>query len=201
MGTPRTSPTTLRLLAPLAAEHSSLPTSGDGLLEGFTAIAAFVADRDRQSAEDSARQLDAEDEFLAAFQGVCSTVVRPAMQSAIDRLASGGGSGLIVEHPGGEARFRRPSLAIWMSLEGDFKDEPHEDRHPYLAFEADVSRRQVYVSEGDRWHDAGGNTSGRVGTWDIADITGEKVVNELLQIACRAAKYPSALGGAAPAST
>jgi len=74
-----------------------------------------------------------------------------------------------------------------MSLKGEVVGEPRLDRYPYLLLEADVEGRKVQVDEGDMWRGAGGNTSGRIGTWEISDLTRKRVTEELLAIARRAA--------------
>ena len=94
------------------------------------------------------------------------------MDAVVERLRQLGGDGLVEEHPGGEARFRSPRLALWMSLKGEIVDEPRLDRYPYLLLEADVEGRKVQVDEGDMWRGAGGNTSRRVGAWDVSETHG-----------------------------
>jgi hypothetical protein len=109
------------------------------------------------------------------------------MFAVLARLRELGGDGQIEEHPGGEARFRNPRLTLWMSLNGPIVGEPRLDRYPYLQLEADVERRQVQVDEGDMWRGVGGHSSGRVATWGTADLTKQRVTEELLAIARRAA--------------
>jgi hypothetical protein len=148
-------------------------------------ILAEVAQRDLQSAADSARVLDRQHQFLGEFTAVCQQVIRPAMQAVLERLERDGGGGAIREHPGGEPRFGSPSLILWMSLEGEIDGEPRPDRHPYLQLDANVSGGEVHVFEGDMWRGRGGNRSGRIGTWQLSDITADRVTTELLSIAHR----------------
>ena len=110
------------------------------------------------------------------------------MAAVLERLCQLGGARLIEEHPGGEARFRNPRLALWMSLKGEIVGEPHLDRYPYLQLEADVEALKVQVDEGDMWRGAGGNSTGRAGTWEMADLTRRRVTEELLAVAQRAAQ-------------
>ena len=110
------------------------------------------------------------------------------MAAVLERLCQLGGARLIEEHPGGEARFRNPRLALWMSLKGDIVGEPHLDRYPYLLLEADVEALKVQVDEGDMRRGAGGNSTGRAGTWDMVDLTRRRVTEELLAVAQRAAQ-------------
>jgi len=167
-------------------EGVGLSTATDPLA-GFDPILAAVAQRDRDAAEITADRLDAGQKFLDEFAAACATEVRPAMDAVLERLRQRGGGGLVEEHPGGEARFRSPRLALWMSLKGEMVGEPRLDRFPYLLFEADVQGRKVQVDEGDMWRGAGGHTSGRVGSWEISDLTRRRVTEELLAIARRAA--------------
>jgi hypothetical protein len=74
-----------------------------------------------------------------------------------------------------------------MSLKDKIVGEPRLDRHPYLLFEADVESQKVKVDEGDMWRGAGGNFSGRVGEWEVKELTHDRVTKELLSIAHRAA--------------
>src|SRR5262249_26920616 len=58
----------------------------------------------------------------------CVNEVRPAMRAVLQRLQRLGGDGLVEEHPGGEARFRKPGLALWMSLKDKIAGKPRPDR-------------------------------------------------------------------------
>ena len=124
---------------------------------------------------------------MAGFAIACETEVRPAMKAVLDRLRQLGGGGLVEEHAGGEPRFPQPRIVLWMSLKGELVGEPRPDRYPYLQLEADVERRQVQVDEGDMWRGAGGRTSGRARAWDLSELTRQRVTDELLVIARRAA--------------
>ncbi len=151
-------------------------------------IVAAVAESDRRSSELTADRREAGQKFLEDFVTACETEAKPAMKAVLERLSQLGGGGLIEEHPGGEARFRNPRLALWMSLKGEIVGEPHLDRYPYLLLEADVEALKVQVDEGDMWRGAGGNSTGRAGTWDMADLTRRRVTEELLAVAQRAAQ-------------
>jgi hypothetical protein len=146
-----------------------------------------VAQKDRDSDELTADRLEAGQKFLEDFAAACATEVRPAMDAVLERLRQLGGGGLVEEHPGGEARVHNPRLALWMSLKGEIVGEPRLDRYPYLQLEADVEKRKVQVDEGDMWRGAGGHSSGRVGAWDVAELTRDRITKELLAIAGRAA--------------
>jgi hypothetical protein len=187
MGSPLATPTPARAI--------DLPLPGDGAgpapatdpLEAFGPLLAAVAQKDRDSDELTADRLEAGQKFLEDFAAACATEVRPAMEAVLERLRQLGGGGLVEEHPGGEARFHNPRLALWMSLKGEIVGEPRLDRYPYLQLEADVEKRKVQVDEGDMWRGAGGHSSGRVGAWDVAELTGDRITKELLAVAGRAA--------------
>ena len=173
--------------APSNAPTSSEDVAGDDLLVGFDEILAQVAERDDQEAERSEEQREERTAFLTAFKEVCQSQARPAMEVVIERLTAHGGGGVIEEHPGGEPRFRHPSLILWMSLEGGIVGEPRADREPYLQLEANVAGRDIEVSEGDMWRGAGGKRSGPVGNWQLFELTKDRVIQELLAIASRSA--------------
>jgi hypothetical protein len=178
------------------AEGGGVPvtTGGSGTaahddpLAALGPIVAAVAESDRRSSALTADRREAAQRFLEDFATACETEVKPAMAAVLERLCQLGGGGLIEQHPGGEARFRNPRLALWMSLKGDIVGEPHLDRYPYLQLEADVEALKVQVDEGDMWRGAGGNSTGRAGTWDIVDLTRRRVTEELLAVARRAAQ-------------
>jgi len=161
-------------------------TTTDPLAELGPLLAA-VAQRDRESAEVATARAELGRKFLDAFAKACRQEIRPAMIAVLKRLQQLGGDGIIEEHAGGEARFRKPRITLWMSLKDEIVGEPRLDRHPYLLFEADVESQKVEVDEGDMWRGAGGNFSGRVGVWDVTELTHDRVTNELLSIAHRAA--------------
>ena len=187
MGSPSTTPTVPRTVDPKRLDEGAAPLKGADPLEGFGPILAAVAQRDRDSEEITADRVEAGQKFLADFATACADEVRPAMDTVLERLRQLGGGGLVEEHAGGEARFRNPRLTLWVSLKGEVVGEPRLDRYPYLQFEADVDRRKVQVDEGDMWRGAGGHSSGRVGAWDLAELTRRRVTDELLAIARRAA--------------
>lgn len=74
-----------------------------------------------------------------------------------------------------------------MSLEGEIVGDPRSDREPYLQLEANVSSRDIEISERDMWRGAGGKHSGPLGHWQLSELTQERVIQELLAIARRSA--------------
>ena len=158
LGSPPASPGA----APSTALSSSKDVATDDLLAGFDEIVAGVAERDHEEAERSEEELEERTAFLTAFQEACQSQARPAMEVVLERLTAHGGGGVIEEHPGGEPRFRHPSLILWMSLEGGIVGEPRADREPYLQLEANVAgRRHRGILKG---------TCGAVRAEDAADL-------------------------------
>ena len=149
-------------------------------------ILATVAQRDRESAELATERAEVAQKFLDEFATRCVNEVRPAMRAVLQRLQQLGGDALIEEHPGGEARFQKPRIALWMSLKDQISREPRLDRYPYLLLEADVSSRTIQVDEGNMWRGAGGNFSGRVGVWEPTELTHERITKELVAICSQA---------------
>jgi hypothetical protein len=179
-----TDPSAVGLMGGSQSAGRLMPT--DPLAELGPVLAA-VAQRDRESAEAASVRGELGRKFLDDFAKACVQEVRPAMSAVLRRLQQLGGDGLIEEHPGGEARFQKPRIALWMSLKDKVVGEPRLDRHPYLLFEADVGSLKVHVDAGEMWRGAGGNFSGRVGVWEVSELTHERVTKELLSIAHRAA--------------
>jgi hypothetical protein len=167
-------------------QNAGRAPTADPLFELGPVLAA-VAQRDSESAEAARVRAALERKFLDDFAKACMQEIRPAMSAVLIRLQQLGGDGIIEEHPGGEARFRKPRITLWMSLKDKIVGEPRLDRHPYLLFEADFESQRVQVDEGDMWRGAGGNFSGSVGVWDLTQLTHDRVTKELLSIAHRAA--------------
>lgn len=141
---------------------------------------------DQLSSANQGAQLTADRlEFSAQFAKICQEQVRPAMDAIIERLRRNGGGGVIEEHPA-DFRYQNHRLIMWMSLEGEIAGAPRQDRHPYLQLDADVAKRNVAVSEGDMWQGHGGNSSGKIGEWQLSEITTTRVTEEILAILRRA---------------
>jgi hypothetical protein len=141
---------------------------------------------DLQTSATHGAQLTAQrSQFSAQFATVCQQQVRPAMEAIIERLRRNGGGAVIEEHPA-DFRYQNHRLIMWMSLQGDIAGVPRQDRHPYLQLDADVAKRNVAVSEGDMWDGHGGNRSGKIGEWQLSEITTARVTDEILAILRRA---------------
>ncbi len=161
------------------------PTGTDPLAE-LGPIMATVAQRDSESAQLATERADLAQRFLDEFAQACVDEVRPAMSAVLQRLQQLGGDGLIEEHPGGEARFQKPRIALWMSLKDRIAGEPRLDRYPYLLLEADAESRTIQVDEGNMWRGAGGNFSGRVGAWELKELTHDRIAKELVAVCSQA---------------
>ncbi len=168
-----------------AGAANGRPVGTDPLAE-LGPILATVAQRDRESAELATERAELAQKFLDEFAQACVNEVRPAMRAVLQRLQQLGGDALIEEHPGGEARFQKPRIALWMSLKDQIAGEPRLDRYPYLLLEADVESRTIQVDEGNMWRGAGGNFSGRVGAWELTELTHDRIAKELVAV-CRQA--------------
>ncbi len=167
------------------------PMGTDSLAE-LGPILAAVAQWDRESAEIAAERAELAQNFLDEFAKACENEVRPAMLAVLQRLQELDGDGLVEEHPGGEPRFQKPRIAMWMSLKGQIAEEPRLDRYPYLLLEADVQSRTIQVDEGNMWRGAGGNFSGRVGAWELTELTHERIAKELVAVCSQAVWSTSA---------
>ncbi len=172
------------------------PSVGTDPLAALGPILATVAQEDRESADLATERAELAQKFVDGFAKACVDEVRPAMRAVLQRLQQLGGDGLIEEHPGGEARFRKPRIAMWMSLKDHISGEPRLDRYPYLLLEADVSSRTIQVDEGNMWRGAGGNFSGRVGAWEVTELTYDRIAKELVAICGQAVGSASTAQGA-----
>jgi len=134
------------------------------------------------------RQVEAEAErhqFLENFRAITDSVIRPAMQAAVDRLGKDGGGGLIEER--GEAPMHRPRIILWMSLDGNIAGTPRQDLNPYLQLDADVGRRRIDVWEGDMWEKEGASRA--TSPLELGDVSTESVTTRILDILRRAATH------------
>ena len=127
-------------------------------------------------------------EFLAAFQAACRTEVRPAFETVLERLQRHGGGGVIEEHPGGEAR----ASSIHVCSSGCLWRETLWDSHALIASPTYNSRltwndgtsrsQRVTCGEG-----AEEGAVGAVSSWQVSDLTRDRIIGELVAIARRAA--------------
>ncbi len=149
-------------------------------------------DDERRAAAHSAQVRTDRSDFSTGFTSVCEQQVRPSMEAILERLRRNGGGGVIEEGAEDVSRHRRHRLTLWMSLSGEIEGSPRQDRHPYLQLDADVDKRSVVVSEGDMWQGHGGNRSGKVGEWRLAEITAPLVTEEALAVLRRSVGQPPA---------
>ena len=161
-------------------------------------VLADLAERDRSSRAAVARMVEDQRAFLSDFATACQEQVRPAMEAVLERLSSGGGGGCIEKDLGGEA----PRMTLWMSLQGDIVGAGQPGRHPYLQLDADLVRQEVRMTESDMWCGTGGGHSDRTCVWQIAEVTRDRVTQELVAILRRSlprpTSHPTAEQGPAP---
>ncbi len=144
----------------------------------------------RALTEEAAQLLAEQGAFLDAFTAKCENEIAPTMEAIVVRLRENGGGGLVDYQPHGGRANTAPRLTFWMSLEGEISGTPRQDRHPYLQFDADIETRKVRVSEGDMWEGRGSHHSGPLGFWELAALTPEKVIEEVIVALRRAASEP-----------
>jgi hypothetical protein len=173
------------------SQTNPTPIIAEKVIDALADIDVIMRGRDRRLHDAIARS--AHDEavraaFLAEFTEICGREIRPAAQAVIEKLQQNGGGGEIdtghgvsVPHPSD------PRLTVWLSLAGEIVGHPRPDRHPYLQLDAESGGQTVLVSEGDMWQGHGGNRSGRIGQWQLLEITSELVTAHLLAIIRRAA--------------
>jgi hypothetical protein len=163
---------------------SAMPVPTDSVAE-IDQIVGHWTDLRHEGIE---RQAEAEAErrqFLENFRTISDSVIRPAMQAAVDRLGKDGGGGLIVERE--EYPMHRPRIVLWMSLDGDIAGTPRQDLNPYLQLDADVGRRRIDVWEGDMWEKEGASRA--TTPLELGDVSTESVTKRILDILRRAATH------------
>ena len=84
--------------------------------------------------------------FLKEFQDITDSVIRPTMETAIERLRNDGGGGVIEEHH--LDVLHKPRVTLWMSMQGEVAN-PRQDLNPFLQLDADATNRRINVWEGD----------------------------------------------------
>jgi hypothetical protein len=133
-------------------------------------------------AERAAHERDARQQFFDDFETTCDQIVRPVMQEVRERLQRNGGGAIIDGRAGGDGPVLNPRLTMWMSLDGDILDGPQPEQHPRLQFEADVTRTQVHISESGTRSSAGSDNADLKLTWQLSEVTRDRVARELLAI-------------------
>jgi hypothetical protein len=157
-----------------------------GPLAEIDAVLVEMRQNSRLSAshlsEREAHERDVRQQFLDDFTSTCEQNVRPVMQEVRERLQRNGGGAIIDGRSGGDGPTPNPRLTMWMSLDGDILEGPQPDQHPYLRFEADVTRTQVHISESGTRSGAGSDNGDLKLTWQLPEVTRDRVVQELLAI-------------------
>lgn len=164
----------------VTSANSSDPPAGEDPLAEIDQLMQERLDEDQRAAVEAAQLTADRSEFSTEFETACEERVRPVMDRVIERLRRNGGDGLVEERPEDLSRQYTHRLTLWMSLSGEIVGAPRQDRHPYLQFDADVDNRVVVMSEGDMWLGHGGNSTGRVGTLKLPELTAELVTAEAI---------------------
>jgi hypothetical protein len=165
---------------PAASETETEPTVVE-----IDQIVGHWVDLRHQGAERVAQAEAERDKVLEDFRAITDSVIRPAMQAAVDRLGKDGGGGLIQERT--DDPTHRPRVTLWMSLQGDIAGTPRQDLNPYLQLDADAGHRRIDVWEGDMWEKQG--TSRATSPWELSDVCTDSVTERILGILRRAATH------------
>jgi hypothetical protein len=161
--------------------------SSDDPLAPIDEIEQSWIDGERRRADETERVAAASSAFSVDFTRRFEDDVRPAMEAILERLQADGGGGVILERAADESRHFTHRFTLWMSLLGEIKGTPREDRHPYLRLDADVDKRCVEVWEGDLWRNRHGGTSRKVAEWTLQEMDGTHVKREAIEILRRSA--------------
>lgn len=181
-------PTIMRTQSPLAKSPDAVPAVEDDPLAEIDQLIQNKLRQEEEAAEQTAQLLVDRSEFASDFTTVCDQQARPAMEAILQRLRRNGGGGVIEERPENVGQHHTHRLTLWMSFRDEITGAPRQDRHPYLQLDAEVDKRAVTVSEGDVWQGHGGNRSGKLAEWQLAEITAARVTQEILAIIRRALK-------------
>lgn len=119
------------------------------------------------------------------FSAVCGKEIRPAMQTFVDHLRMRGGGGVVEEREGDQGVSVGSRITAWISLSGDIVGRPRTNHNPFLQLDLDITQRRVHVTEGNVTQRRG--TSGRVGSWNPAEITNDSVTEALVSVLRKAA--------------
>lgn len=139
----------------------------------------------QESADEKAHAEVDRAHFLQEFQTITSSVIRPTMEMAIERLRMDGGGGLIEEH--GLDVLHKPRVTLWMSMEGEIAGSPRQDLNPFLQLDADLAHRRIDVWEGDMVENQG--TSRATSPWALSEVTSESVMERIVDILRRAGTH------------
>ena len=166
---------------------AGMPSSEDDPLWDIDQMLRSVMDRDWQSAQGGAFDLDASREFLDQFSRLCESEVRPVMETVATRLSIYGGGGVVEMRHGGDPSRRGPRLTMWLSLKDEIAGVPSPERHAYLCIEADAEMRNISVTTGVG---APEGRRDRTMVWQLSDVTQAKVTTELTDIISRLVDEP-----------
>jgi hypothetical protein len=173
----------------VAADRSSSPAANPDPYREIDEALAVWSSRERAFAEREAAERVEREKFLRDFEELAKSVIRPTMESVIERLRRDGGDGAIEERR--SDAFHTPRIILWVSLEGEISAKPQQDRNPFLQLDADVAHREVNVWEGDMWERQG--ISRATSPWKMTEISSASLTERAVGILQRAAQ--NGLGG------
>jgi len=160
-------------------------TTTTDLLEQVDEVFRVRAQQLQASAEQQARAGSTQARLHDDVAALCTQEIRAAMEAFLVRLRTNGGGGLLEERAGIAGTGVAPRMRLWMSLSGEILGRPRQDRNPYLQLDFEMTTRQITVAEGDMWQ--GHGAAGRVGAWDVSEVTNVLVTRALLAVLQRAA--------------
>lgn len=139
----------------------------------------------QEFADEEARTEIEREHFLQQFHDITQSVIRPTMESAVERLRKDGGDGLIEEHD--LDALHKPRVILWMSMEGVIVGFPRQDLNPFLRLDANVVHRRIDVWEGDMVEKQG--TSRASSPLALSDVTSDNVMERIVDILRRAGTH------------
>src|SRR6185437_6237903 len=119
----RVEKTALATSDPLVGDASDGLVEIDSVLDGWSARRRGF--RHRQVEAEAERQ-----EFIRHAEGIATSVIRPSLQAAAQRLKAGGGDGTLVERPRDPLQGLR--LTLWMALDRQVTVLDRPDLYPYI---------------------------------------------------------------------
>jgi hypothetical protein len=107
-----------------SAESEETDVAIDHIVDDWTEL------RDEKSRKEAQAQTERQ-RFLDDFRKLDESMIQPAMEATLKELRKDGGGGRIDVRE--EDLMHRPRVTLWMSLEGEIKGSPHQDKYPLLT--------------------------------------------------------------------
>jgi hypothetical protein len=163
---------------------SAHPTVDEDSLRQIDQIVDQWSHLRQESAEEEAHLEVEREHFLKEFQDITDSVIRPTMETAIERLRNDGGGGVIEEHH--LDVLHKPRVTLWMSMQGEVAN-PRQDLNPFLQLDADATNRRINVWEGDMVENQG--TSRATSPWTLFEVTPESIMDRIVGVLRRAGTH------------